>query len=136
MFSITRSLAFLAILIGLAVFYSLRSQPPRVISITPATALDDAYRPINATDTFGPEDTFFIAVELKGYRGDAPLVARWYYEDEMITDTPLDAPLQGDIYAGFVLRNDDPPWPTGQYRVEIRIRDQALGDRTFRVVDR
>ncbi len=127
-----RSLVFLAALIALAVALSLRRAGPRVAAITLATALDDRYRPVEVTDAYDPGDTFFVSVRLEDYRADDDIVARWYYQDSAITDTPLEAEgLSGDIDAGFVLRNEDPPWPVGQYRVEILHEDRVIGSAEF-----
>lgn len=111
----------------------LRRSELTVRSITPAKALDMAYRPIQATESFSPYDTFYMSVELKNYHAGAPLYARWYYEDRDITQTSLNVDLNGDIFAGFVLRNDQPPWPPGAYRVDIIYQDTMIGSQTFRV---
>ena len=100
-----------------------------------ATALDDRYRPVEVTDTYKPDDTFFASVEVKGARSDEPLRARWFYEGEEITTSPLASDLAGDLYAGFVLSNQDAPWPVGSYRVDILYEDDVLGSTSFKVID-
>jgi hypothetical protein len=98
-----------------------------------ATALDDAYHPVETTTIYKPEDTFAVSVTVKDYRGDEPLIARWFYQGAKITDTPLAGDLKGDITAGFVLQNQNPPWPSGGYSVEILYKDQILGSTVFTV---
>lgn len=129
---IARSVAFLVALVVLAVWMQQRPRPPEVLSVTPATALDDEFRPVEPTEVFGPEDTFFVSVELRNYQ-PGTLGARWLYEGQVITEMMLDTTDTGDGYAGFVLRNDDPPWPTGQYTIEITYRGRVLESASFRV---
>jgi hypothetical protein len=70
---------------------------------------------------------------VKNYRSDDPLVARWLYEGSEIDRTPLSSDLTGNIHAGFVLQNSNPPWPIGKYRVEILYNDSVLGSANFSV---
>jgi hypothetical protein len=130
---IARSVLFLIALIGLAIFFSERSAVPTIQSITTATALDDDYHPVDTTTIYSPEDSFAVSVTVKDYRGDEPLIARWSYQGSKITDTPLTGDLIGDITAGFVLQNQNPPWPSGEYTVEILYKDETLGSMNFTV---
>ena len=98
-----------------------------------ATALDDAYHPVDIAKAYSPMDTFAVSVEIQGYQEDGSLIARWFYEGTKITDTPLTGNLRGDITAGFVLQNENPPWPTGEYSVEILYKDRALAKTSFMV---
>ncbi len=133
MVGIIRSAAFLAVFVVLGVVLALRSRPPRVTSVTLATALDDAYRPVDTTTVYAPEDTFFVSVQLQGFRQGMNLKARWRYDGGVIKETPLETDTSGDGYAGFVLRNDAPPWPDGPYSVEILYDGQVVGSAAFRV---
>ncbi len=98
-----------------------------------ATSLDDAYHPVDTTTLYSPEDSFAVSVEVQGYRGDEPLTARWFYGEAKITDTPLTGDLRGDITAGFILQNENPPWPPGEYSVEILYKDLTLDKLSFTV---
>jgi hypothetical protein len=133
---IARSVAMLAALVVLSIFLARRSAAPEVLSVTPAHALDAAYRPVEPAETFAPGDTFYVSVELRGYRTGMDLRARWLYEGQVITETPLDTPDAGDGYAGFSLSPENPPeWPPGQYAVDIVYEDHVLNRAAFRVVD-
>jgi hypothetical protein len=117
---IARSVAMLAALVVLSIFLARRSAAPEVLSVTPAQALDADYRP----------------VELRGYRPGMDLRARWHYEGQVITETPLDTSTAGDGYAGFSLSPQNPPeWPPGQYAVDIVYDDHVLSRAAFRVAD-
>ncbi len=125
----------LAILVGLAVVTLLFHRPtePEVLSVTLATALDDLFRPIEATEHYDPDATFFASVRLRHYRSDMELWARWSYEGQLITETLLETSDSGEGYAGFALRNDDPPWPSGHYTLEVVYQDRVLGSADFQV---
>ena len=121
---IIRSLVMLAGLIALAVWMGIRGRGPQVESVTPAQALDDAYRPVEATDTFGPTDTFFVAVQISNYEPSMNVTATWRYEGDVITTTPLSTDTSGEGFAGFSLSPSDPPqWPSGSYNIEIFYND-------------
>jgi hypothetical protein len=126
--------AFLVALVGVGLLIR-RPAPLRVLSVTPTRALDDLYRAVEPTDTFSPQDTFFVSVELQGYRPDMTLVARWRYEGEVITETELETTDSGSGYAGFALRSEALPWPAGEYSVEIVYQERVLGSATFRVTE-
>jgi hypothetical protein len=133
---IARSVAMLAALVVLSIFLARRSAAPEVLSVTPAQALDADYRPVDPVETFAPGDTFYISVELRGYRPGMDLRARWHYEGQVITETPLDTSTAGDGYAGFSLSPQNPPeWPPGQYAVDIVYDDHVLSRAAFRVAD-
>jgi hypothetical protein len=104
-----------------------------VIEVIPATALYDTYQPVEATDIFRPADTFFVSVKLSDFRPGMDLFARWKYQGRLITETDLSANGAGEGYAGFSLMNDNPPWPVGDYTVEIVSADVVLGRAAFRV---
>lgn len=151
MWGIARSLIMLVALTGLCVWMALRSRPseptgltstpavsprpPKVLEVVPATALYDTYRPVKATDVFHPEDTFFVSVKLSDFQPGMALSARWKYQGNLITETNLSADDAGEGYAGFSLLNDNPPWPVGDYTVEIVYGDAVLASAAFRVED-
>ncbi len=132
LFGVARSIAFLVLLVGLALWLS-RSPQASVESITLTKALDDRYQPIDPTTTFGPDDPFFASVVFKNYRADPPAVARWSYEGKVITETKLLTDTYGDITAGFSLVNSAPLWPIGNYTIEIIAGKQVLATQSFTV---
>ncbi len=132
---IARPAAILVGLIVLAVAITRRSLAPQVLSVVPARSLDDAFRPVEPTQRFSPDETFFVSVELRGYRPGMDLSAVWRYEGQMITRTPLATDDAGDGYAGFVLSPENPPeWPPGRYTVDILYGEKLLGRAVFEVV--
>jgi len=131
LWGLVRSILVLVVLIALGVWIALRSRPPRVIEVVPATALYDNYRPVEATEVFRPDDTFFVSVKLSDFRPEMELSARWKYQDRPITETTLNTDYAGEGYAGFSLINDNPPWPVGNYSVEIVYGNEVLAAQLF-----
>lgn len=130
--AIARLLVLLAGLV-IVTFMFRRVPPVEVLSVTPATALDDHFQPVSSTDQYAPGDSFFVSVELRGYQPRHQLFARWKYEGQVITTTRLETQSAGQGFAGFVLRNEDGDWPVGKYSVEILFDDEILGSASFRV---
>jgi hypothetical protein len=131
---IMRSVVMLLAMVALAIYMALRPRGPEVLGVTMATALDDTFRAVAAVETYAPDDTFFASVELRGYRPEMELMARWRYGEQVIKETRLATGQTGDGYAGFVLNPEQPPqWPEGEYRVEIVYEDKVLGSAAFRV---
>jgi hypothetical protein len=130
------SAIFLLILfIFLIIFFSFNSlnRQPIIKEVRVAAALDDQFRPIGVTDVYAPENDFFVSVEVTNYDGTDPLIARWLYEGKEITQTRLASQLAGTLHVGFTLHNENPPWPTGRYRVDILYNDKILESATFEV---
>ena len=129
---IARALLIVGVLVAVVLW--LQQGPAlRVVKVTPATTLDDQFQPVKSTDRVGPHDTFFVSVELRDYRPDMKITARWRYEGTTINETVLKTSDIGNGYAGFSLINDRPPWPAGNYVVEIVYNDKVLGSAPFRV---
>jgi hypothetical protein len=125
------SLATLAALVALAL--TLAGAEPTLAHLTPATALDDGFEPVEVTDTFKPDATFFVSAKIANYRSDQSIKARWRLNGENIGDTPLTTNgTQGNITAGFSLSRQL-PWPAGRYTVDILNGDKILGGTSFSV---
>ena len=127
-----RTVLLLIGLIAVSVLMARRNRP-EVLAVIPATALDDLYRPVEVTDTYSPDDVFFVSVEIENYDPYSPISARWLYEGDMIAETPLEIEGMVDRYAGFALRSDVAPWPAGDYTVEIVYKNRVLEEASFRV---
>ena len=125
------SLVTLALLVSLAL---LNNRPaPQVTHIATASALDDAFEPVTATDTFKPADTFFVSVKISNYRSDEDIRARWRFNGDTVGETPLETRgTDGNITAGFALSNQK-PWPPGRYSVDILYGDSVLSSADFHV---
>src|SRR5687768_13784224 len=129
---IARSLGMLAALIALTVVFALQSRDPQVTSIEMATALDALYRPLAVTETYTPAQPFYASVRVTGYRGDAPLTARWRSPNMEPVLTPFDGDAKGEGYVGFALSNDV-DWPEGVYFIDILYFDTVLATAEFYV---
>jgi hypothetical protein len=132
---IARSLGMLAALIGLTVIFALQNRDPQVVKIEMATALDALYRPLAVTDAYAPDQPFYASVQVRGYRGDAPLVARWRSPNMEPVLTPFEGDARGEGFVGFALSNEV-DWPEGAYFVDILYGDMVLATTEFRVEDK
>jgi hypothetical protein len=122
---IVRVMIALAMIAVLGIIFATQSRDPRIISITTATALDDRCRPISVTHTYAPTDTFYLAVQIANYHGDAPLIARWRSANMQPVSTTFAGDAAGEGFIGFVLHNDN-AWPAGTYFVDILYHDKVL----------
>lgn len=132
MIGIARSLGMLAAVIGLAVVFALQNRDPQVTSIEMATALDALYRPLAVTESYAPDQPFYASVHVTGYRGNAPLVARWRSPNMEPVLTPFEGSARGDGYVGFALSNEV-DWPVGVYFIDILYYDTVLATTEFNV---
>jgi hypothetical protein len=129
---IIRSVVMLILLTVLAVYMALKPREPEVLSITTATALDENYQPVETTDTYSPEDTFFVSVEVIDFPPDAKLTARWRLEGDVIRETVFESEVPGSGFIGFVLDSSE-PWPVARYSVEIVYEGKMIESTQFEV---
>lgn len=134
MVGIARSVGLLIALIGLTVVFALQNRDPQVVSIEMATALDALYRPLAVTESYTPDQPFYASVRVSGYRGDAPLVARWRSPNMEPVLTPFEGDAKGEGYVGFALSNEV-GWPEGAYFIDILYYETVLATTEFRVED-
>ena len=131
---VMRSVVMLVAMIVLAVWVTRSPGGLEVRSMVTARALADDFSPVDPAAAYGPQDTFYLSADLRGYRPGMDLRARWLYDDQVIAETPLIVQNSGDGYAGFALSPDDPPeWPAGTYRVELLYDGKVLDFTEFEV---
>ncbi len=95
---IIRSVIMLILLTVLAVYMALKPRDPEVVSIITATALDEDYQPVEETDTYQPDDTFAVSVQVVDFPPDAELTARWRLEGDVIRETVFESEFSGSGY--------------------------------------
>jgi hypothetical protein len=127
---IIRSVIMLILLTVLAVYMALKPRDPEVVSIITATALDEDYQPVEETDTYQPDDTFAVSVQVVDFPPDAELTARWRLEGDVIRETVFESEFSGSGYIGFVLDSSE-PWPAARYSVEIVYEGKVLDSTQF-----
>jgi len=108
-----------------------------VIDVTKAnlgTAVGSDGSISNASVTFKPTDTVYVAVTTERPGRDIALKARWTYQDDSVvkeitkTISPTDT-----LITDFQITNDA-GWPVGRYKVEIFVNDQKAAVTDFTVI--
>lgn len=86
------------------------------------------------TDSFRPNDTFYVSVKTDGSGPSATLTARWTYEDGQVVDesTQNIVPTGGATATEFHLSKPD-AWPAGEYNVEVLLNGTSAGTKDFKV---
>jgi hypothetical protein len=85
------------------------------------------------TGAFGPTDTIFTSVVTEGKAPAATLSARWTYQGALLEETEQRIAPSGTVVSEFHVFNPA-GWAPGEYRVEILLNGQVVGERPFRVV--
>jgi hypothetical protein len=109
------------------------SAPPAVQHIALSHGLSSDYSPLAETDHFASQETFYGAVQFGGLRPGVVVSARWLYGDQLIKRTDYVVQQNGNGWVGFELSNDHPPWPAGEYHLEILVDHTRVGSADFRV---
>lgn len=86
-----------------------------------------------ATDEFGRGDTIYASVATTGTAPGAALSARWTFEDgRVVYESSQNVASTGPANTEFHVTKPD-GWPTGKYKVEIRLNGQTVGSKDFEV---
>jgi len=103
-----------------------------VLEVITSRGIGGDYVPVDITSQFSPTDTFYCAVRVAGAERNVEIVARWYFGDALISETPYTTETAGTGYVAFELTNQQ-PWPEGLYRVEVVSADVVMRSAEFRV---
>jgi len=108
--------------------------PSRVIKAVTCKEVDEEYRPVEPSTTFAPTDVVHCSVnaDLGLY---SQLVAKWYFEGELLEDFVTTLVLQeniADTYAHFYLE-PQPELAEGDYTVEIYLDGELAKSVDFTV---
>ena len=83
------------------------------------------------TTTFKPDQTVYVSV-LTEETGSGSITARWMLGSQKVSEETKNVSYSGSAATEFHLQSAD-RFPPGQYRVEILVDGQSVGERTFRV---
>ena len=83
------------------------------------------------TMQFKPSDTIYVAV-LTDATGSGKITARWTYSGRPVSDETKSVSYRGEAATEFHMENSG-GFPPGDYRVEILVDDQKVGERDFKV---
>jgi hypothetical protein len=81
--------------------------------------------------TFSPKDTIYVSV-LTSSIGAGTIAVRWTYEGRVVGEPSKQVRYKGPGVTQFSLTNAR-GFPAGNYKVEVFIDAQPVGDRAFRV---
>ena len=84
------------------------------------------------TTQFRPNDTIYVAV-LTNATGAGKITARWTYSGRRVSEESKDVSYRGEAATEFHIENSG-GFPQGDYKVQVLLDDQPVGDRDFRVV--
>ena len=85
------------------------------------------------TDTFRPQDTFYVSVRTEGSSSGASLKARWIYDNgqPVSESTESIAPTGTAVTELHAVKPDG--WPVGNYKVEVLLDGVSAGTHEFKV---
>ena len=85
----------------------------------------------NHTTSFTPKDTIYVSV-LTSSIGVGTISVRWTFEGRVVGEPSKQVRYKGPGVTEFSLTNSG-DFPAGNYKVEVFIDGQPVGDRAFRV---
>ncbi len=124
-------------------------QPPlpeadiEILEAAFAHGLTEEMQPVNPGTDFGPEETVYLSLRIKGRPEEGLVTARFYWRDSLIAEAGVDLAdvnsgllfsIGEDTYAGYSLTHEEPFPLSDQYRAEVSYDDRPLGTYPFRVV--
>jgi hypothetical protein len=84
------------------------------------------------TTQFMPNDTIYVAV-LTDATGAGKITARWTYGGRPVSEESKNVSYRGEAATEFHIENSG-GFPAGDYKVQILLDDQSVGERDFKVV--
>jgi len=115
-----------------------------VESVTFAHGLTEKMTPIDPGNEFGPNDTVYLSVKLKGNPKSGVVSADFRYGDQEIASAKVDLAqarkeqgvifaIGGNTFVGFTMTHEKPLPPGDTYRVDVEANGVPVGSYTFKV---
>ena len=110
--------------------------PPAAVSVT-SVDLGNAIGPDNKVtammSTFGTKDTIYTSVVTDGAATNAPLMAKWTFQDGQAVGTETKTlNTTGPTVTEFHATKPS-GWPVGKYKVEVSLNGAVVQSRDFEV---
>lgn len=108
-----------------------------------AKELSEDYQPVNPSDTFYPDETINVSVQIPGRPKQGVLGARFLYRDDLEAEASIDFKQENsdllfsvgqDTFTGFFLTHDAPLYISPLYSVELLVDGAAVGKYPFTVI--
>ena len=110
------------------------SGPPTINSVVVAKSLDKDFKAVEVTDTYAPDQTFYLSVEFSHLEKGANIKTEWYFEDQLVKDFTYTAETAGSGHAGFTLESGTgTTWPAGKYHAKVYLEDKLAQTVDFSV---
>jgi hypothetical protein len=106
-------------------------QPLKVSTIQVGRSLNSDKSIGAHTTQFKPSDTIYVAV-LTDATGAGKITARWTYSGRPVGEETKNVSYQGEAATEFHMENSG-GFPPGDYKVQILLDDQPVGEREFKV---
>ena len=104
----------------------------RVTDIQLGKGVGSDKRIVEPTTTFGTRDTIYASVTTDGSANGARLSATWMYGDQNVSESDETLAASGVNVSEFHISKAT-PWPTGSYKVDVKLNGQVVGTREFRI---
>lgn len=114
-----------------------------ILDATFAHGLDEEMQPVDPGAGFGPDETVYLSVKLKGRPKEGVVTARFYYGDTLIAEAGVDLAdtnsgvlfsFGEDTFLGYTLTHEQ-PFPAGEeYFAEVLYGDTLLATHPFQVI--
>ena len=107
--------------------------PLRVTDIQLGKGVGSDKRVVSPTTTFGTRDTIYASVTTDGAATDARLTATWMYGEQGVAEADEILSSPGGTNVSEFHISKATPWPTGSYKVDVKLNGAVVGTREFRV---
>lgn len=107
--------------------------PLRVTDIQLGKGVGSDKRIVEPTTTFGTRDTIYASVTTEGAATDARLTATWMYGDQGVSEADEIVSPSGGVNVSEFHISKETPWPTGSYKVDVKLDGQVVETREFRI---
>lgn len=105
----------------------------RVTDIQLGKGVGSDKRIVAPTTTFGTRDTIYASVTTDGAASGARLTATWLYGNENVSESEETVSPSGGVNVSEFHIAKATPWPTGSYKVDVKLNGQVVGTREFRI---
>lgn len=107
--------------------------PLRVADIQLGKGIGSDKRVLAPMTNFGTRDTIYVSVTTEGAATDARLTATWMYGTTGVSETDEMISSPGGTNVSEFHISKATPWPTGSYRVDVKLNGVSAGSRDFTI---
>ena len=107
--------------------------PLRVTDIQLGKRVGTDKRVVEPTTSFGTRDTVYVSVTTDGAATDARLTATWMFGTQGVSESDEMISSPGGTSVSEFHISKATPWPTGSYRVDIKLNGASAGSRDFTI---